>query len=134
MQLQAAGGEEENLGEQGMREKLDQFLAFLKHERNASSHTIASYKRDLSQLASFLEEKKVGLKEIDHVVIRGFLTRLHERQNKKSTVARKLAAVRSFLQFCVNKKWLEDNPARAVATPKQERHVPSFLSEDEMEK
>jgi len=134
MQLQGAGGEKENLGEQGMREKLDQFLGFLKHERNASSHTIASYKRDLSQLASYLEEKKVGLKEIDHVVIRGFLARLHERENKKSTVARKLAAIRSFLQFCMNKKWLEDNPARAVATPKQERHVPSFLSEDEMEK
>lgn len=117
-----------------MRKELGQFLDFLQHEKNSSPHTIASYKRDLSQLAGYLEEKKVGLKKIDVVVLRGFLARLHETKNKKSTVARKLAAIRSFLQFCMNKKWLEDNPAKNVATPKQERHVPSFLSEDEMAK
>ncbi len=117
-----------------MRKELGQFLDFLKHEKNASPHTVASYKRDLSQLAAYLGENKVGLKKIDNVILRGFMARLHERQNKKSTVARKLAAVRSFLQFCMNKKWIEDNPAKVVATPKQERHVPSFLSEDEMAK
>lgn len=117
-----------------MRKELGQFLDFLQHEKNSSPHTIASYKRDLSQLAGYLEEKKIGLKKIDVVVLRGFLARLHETKNKKSTVARKLAAIRSFLQFCMNKKWLEDNPAKNVATPKQERHVPSFLSEDEMAK
>jgi integrase/recombinase XerC len=117
-----------------MREELNRFLDFLKHEKGASPHTIASYKRDLSQLEAYLKEKKVGLKKIDSVTLRGFLARLHERKNKKSTVARKLAAIRSFLQFCMNKKWLEDNPAKVLATPKQEAHVPSFLSEDEMAK
>jgi len=117
-----------------MRKELSQFLDFLQHEKNSSPHTVASYRRDLSQLAGFLEEKKIGLKKIDVVVLRGFLARLHETKNKKSTVARKLAAIRSFLQFCLNKKWIEDNPAKLVATPKQERHVPSFLSEDEMAK
>ena len=115
-----------------MRKEISQFLTSLKHERNASPHTISSYKRDLLQLAGYLEERKVVLKEIDNVILRGFLARLHENQNKKSTVARKLAAIRSFFQFCIKKKWLEDNPAKAVATPKQEKHVPSFLSEDEM--
>lgn len=115
-----------------MRKEISQFLASLKHEKNASPHTIASYKRDLLQLAGYLEERKVVLKEIDNVILRGFLARLQENQNKKSTVARKLAAIRSFFQFCIKKKWLEDNPAKAVATPKQEKHVPSFLSEDEM--
>ncbi len=115
-----------------MRKELSQFLDFLQHEKNASPHTVVSYKRDLSQLAGYLEEKKVVLKKIDVVILRGFLARLHEKKNKKSTVARKLAAIRSFLQFCMNKKWLEDNPAKVVATPKQDRYVPSFLSEDEM--
>ena len=115
-----------------MIKEIGQFLASLKHEKNASPHTISSYKRDLLQLAGYLEERKVGLKEIDNVVLRGFLAKLQENQNKKSTVARKLAAIRSFFQFCIKKKWLEDNPAKAVATPKQEKHVPSFLSEDEM--
>ena len=117
-----------------MNKELNQFLTSLKHEKNASPHTISSYKRDLVQLASYLEERKVKLREIDNVVLRGFLARLQEKGNKKSTVARKLAAIRSFFQFCMRKKWLEDNPAKIVATPKQEKYVPSFLSEDEMAK
>lgn len=115
-----------------MRNEIGQFLAFLKHEKNASPHTIACYKRDLLQLAGYLEERKIVLRGIDNVILRGFLAKLQENQNKKSTVARKLAAIRSFFQFCIKKKWLEDNPAKIVATPKQEKHVPSFLSEDEM--
>ncbi|KKN42180.1 hypothetical protein LCGC14_0715990 [marine sediment metagenome] len=115
-----------------MIKEISQFLAFLKHEKNASPHTIACYKRDLLQLAGYLEERKVVLRGIDNVILRGFLAKLQENQNKKSTVARKLAAIRSFFQFCIKKKWLEDNPAKIVATPKQEKHVPSFLSEDEM--
>ncbi len=115
-----------------MRKELGQFLSSLKHEKNASPHTIASYQRDLLQLADYLEEGGVKLREIDNIVLRGFLARLQERKNKKSTIARKLAAIRTFLQFCMQKKWVEDNPAKIVATPKQEKHVPSFLSEDEM--
>ena len=117
-----------------MRKELSQFLSSLKYEKNASPHTIDSYQRDLLQLASYLEERNVKLREIDNIVLRGFLARLQEKKNKKSTVARKLAAIRSFLQFCMKKKWVEDNPAKVVATPKQEKHVPSFLSEDEMAK
>ncbi len=115
-----------------MQKEISQFLASLKHERNASPHTIASYGRDLLQLARYLEERKIALSRIDNVILRGFLAKLQEKKNKKSTVARKLAAIRSFFQFCIKKKWLENNPAKAVATPKQEKHVPSFLSEDEM--
>jgi integrase/recombinase XerC len=115
-----------------MQKEISQFLTSLKHERNASPHTIASYRRDLLQLARYLEERKIVLRRIDNVILRGFLAQLQENKNKKSTVARKLAAMRSFFQFCIKKKWLEDNPAKAVATPKQEKHVPSFLSEDEM--
>lgn len=115
-----------------MKKELRLFLNYLRYERNASSHTIASYRGDLRQLADYLEERKVPLQNIDNFILRGFLAKLHERKNKKSTIARKLASVRSFLQFCLKRRWLEDNPARVVATPKQEKHVPSFLSEEEM--
>jgi len=115
-----------------MRKELDQYLNFLEHEKNASPHTISSYRRDLLQLAQYTEERSMKLKEIDNVALRGFLAILHEKKNKKSTIARKLASVRSFLQYCMMKKWLEDNPAKIVSTPKQEHHVPSFLSEEEV--
>ncbi|MEA2004998.1 MAG: tyrosine recombinase XerC [Acidobacteriota bacterium] len=115
-----------------MRKEIEQFLSFLTHEKNASKHTIASYRRDLYQLAEYLGKRKITLKDIDNVVLRGFLATLYEKQNKKSTVARKLAAIRSFFQFCLRKKILDDNPAKVVSTPKQEKHMPSFMSEDEM--
>lgn len=112
--------------------EISQFLSYLKHEKNASPHTITSYKRDLTQLDEYLEEKKVKLRDIDNIVLRAFLATLYEKKNKKSTIARKLAAIRSFFQFCMRKGWLEDNPAKVVATPRLESHVPSFLSEKEM--
>ncbi len=116
-----------------MKKELGQFLDFLKHEKNASPHTIASYRGDLKQLAAYLKDKNIRLKKADNVVLRGFLATLYEKKDKKSTVARKLAAIRSFFQFCIRKGWLEDNPAKIVATPKQDKPVPSFLSEEEME-
>jgi len=115
-----------------MRKEIEQFLSFLTHEKNASKHTITNYRRDLYQLAEYLGKRKITLKHVDNVVLRGFLATLYEKQNKKSTVARKLAAIRSFFQFCLRKKILDDNPAKVVSTPKQENHMPSFMSEDEM--
>jgi integrase/recombinase XerC len=115
-----------------MRRELNDFLDFLRHEKNASVHTISGYRRDLIQFAGYLEERGLRLRQVDNVHIRGFMAQLHERRLKKSSLARKLAAIRSFFQFCLKKKWISENPARVVATPKQEKLVPSFLSEEEM--
>lgn len=115
-----------------MRKAIDEFLAHLTHERNASPHTVAAYGRDLGQLAAYLEETRAGWKTADNVVLRGFLARLHEGRLKKTSVGRKLAAVRSFYDYAVRRKWVASNPARALATPRPEKRVPSFLSEDEM--
>jgi len=117
-----------------MKKELEEFLAYLRHERNASPHTISSYRIDLSQLAQYLEARRVRLRAVDNVCLRGFLADLHKKKRSKTSIARKLAAIRSFFQFCLKRGWLEDNPAKVVATPKTERHVPAFLSEDEMGK
>jgi tyrosine recombinase XerC len=112
--------------------EIGDYLAYLRHERNASPHTIASYRRDLTQLAAFLDLRKIPLRKIDNVILRTFLAFLFERGLKKSTVARKLAAMRSFFQYCLRMRWLTDNPAKIVSTPKQDRYLPSFLSEEEV--
>jgi len=115
-----------------MKLELSEFLDYLRYERNASAHTIAGYRRDLRQFIAYVEERGSSLRKIDNVLIRGFMAQLHERKLKKSSSARKLAAIRSFFRFGVKKKWIAENPAKMVATPKQEIHVPSFLSEQEM--
>lgn len=109
------------------------FLAYLKHEKNASPHTIASYRRDLLQFDRYCEERKLRLGEIDNIALRGFLAVLFEKGEKKSTIGRKLAAIRSFFQFCMKRQWIDDNPAKVVSTPRQDKPVPSFLSEEEMQ-
>jgi integrase/recombinase XerC len=115
-----------------VRKAIDEFIAYLTYERNASPHTVASYARDLGQLADYLEARGLRWKEAGNVVLRGFLADLHERKQKKSTIARKLAAVRSFFDFCVRKKRLAENPAKLLATPRQDKPLPAFLSEEEM--
>jgi len=93
--------------------ELEGFIAYLKHEKNASPHTIASYQRDLLQLSEYLEAKKLKLKDINNIALRGFLAVLYDKGEKKSTIGRKLAAIRSFFQFCVRKHWMDDNPAKS---------------------
>ena len=114
-----------------MNKDITEFLDYLRHEKNASPHTVAGYARDLRQVEAYLKEREVRWDRAGNVVLRGFLAELHEKKRKKSTVGRKLAALRSFYDFCVRRKRLAENPAAVLATPRQERRVPSFLSEDE---
>ena len=115
-----------------MEKEIKLYLDYLKYEKNASPHTIASYQRDLNQLARYVGGRNLALSDVDNVILRGFLASLHEKKDKKSTIARKLAAIRSFFQYGMKMRWVDDNPARILSTPKQDRHVPTFLSEEEM--
>ena len=115
-----------------MQKKIEAFIDHLQYERNASPHTLDAYRRNLLQFYAHMQETGISFSRIDNMAIRSFMATLYRKQEKKSTIARKLAALRSFFQFCVQKKWLKDNPAKVVATPRQDKHVPSFLSEEEM--
>lgn len=114
-----------------MNKEIADFLAFLRHEKNASPHTIAAYGRDLREAAAYLKDREVRWDRASNVVLRGFLAELHEKKRRKSTIGRKLAALRSFYDFCVRTKRTAENPAQMLATPRQDKRVPSFLTEDE---
>ena len=116
-----------------MRKEIDEFLDYLKYERNASPHTIDAYRRDLLQVTGYLESRKVRLSRVDNIILRGWLAELHQKNISKTSAARKLAAVRSFFQFCLKRRILEANPAKIVTRPKLDDPVPGFLSEGEME-
>jgi tyrosine recombinase XerC len=114
-----------------MNKEIADFLAFLRHEKNASPHTLAAYGRDLRQVAAYLKEREVRWDKASNVILRGFLAELHEKKRKKTTVGRKLAALRSFYDFELRRKRITENPAKILSRPRQEKRVPSFLSEDE---
>ncbi len=114
-----------------LQEYLDQFLQHLKYERNVSPHTLRNYASDLDQFKLYLcgVEKRddIPLSTIDRLTIREWMASLHG-DHKKTSVARKLASLRTFFQFLVREGKLESNPAKMVATPKIERKLPNHLS------
>jgi len=115
-----------------------QFLDHLRYERNVSAHTLRNYESDLQQFFDHLNpphEKTNGkkraepdVKEIDHITIREWLAMLHTDHKKKSSIARKLAALRTFFQFLLREGVVEANPAKLVATPRKEKKLPMHLS------
>ena len=118
-----------------MHNLIEQFLEHLRYERNVSSHTLRNYASDLEQFLQFLtaDDKREApeVSEIDHLTIREWLASLHSARKTKSSIARKLAALRTFFQFLVREGVLELNPAKLVATPKLEKKLPKHLSIEE---
>jgi integrase/recombinase XerC len=118
-----------------MKAAIGKFLAYLRSVRNASAHTLRNYASDLEQFHTYLtppDSAPAKLADIDHRVIREYLGYLHDQQLQKSSMARKLAALRSFLKFCAREGLVRENAARLVATPKLPKRVPSILSAEEM--
>ena len=118
-----------------MDKLIEQFLEHLRYERNVSAHTLRNYESDLEQFTHFLapdkKKKLPDVSEIDHLTIREWMASLHFDQKKKSSIARKLAALRTFFQFLVREGVLELNPAKLVSTPKLEKKLPKHLSIEE---
>ncbi|MGB0037009.1 MAG: tyrosine recombinase XerC [Candidatus Acidiferrales bacterium] len=118
-----------------MKQPIEKFINYLRYERNASPATIGDYRSDLEQFQKFLTppgEKTLPLGEVDHRVIREFISWLYERRLQKASVARKLACLRTFFRFCVRERIVNQNPARLVGTPKIPKRVPAVLTAEEL--
>ena len=115
-----------------MQELVDLFLSHLKYEKNYSPHTIKHYSRDLAEFIDYLaagkSERIIRLEQIDHITVRDFLSHLHQRGNQKSSIARKLSALRSFFRYLHREGKIQKNPAKLVNTPRLPQKTPRFLS------
>ena len=104
-----------------------EFMAVLTAERAASEHTIRAYRRELNSFCEFLGKRcgtSVVPAQIEHPVIREYMGALYEKGLSKPSVARALAAVRSWFGWLARKGHIEQNPAKLVATPKLPKHLP----------
>lgn len=123
-----------------MEQHLAHFFEHLRYERNVSEHTLRNYAVDLGQFYDHLApadpqtgaRREFDLKQIDHITIREWLSALHTAQKKKTSVARKLAALRTFFQFLLREGVVEMNPAKLVSTPRLEKKLPNHLSVEDM--
>jgi len=117
-----------------MANHLLEFLEHLRSEKGSSGNTLSSYESDIEQFYEFLrgtEGKRVDMLGVDNLDIRGYLAHLSRLGLKKSTAQRKLASIRSFFKYLYREGLVDKNPAKLVATPKKEKHVPAFLSVDD---
>jgi integrase/recombinase XerC len=118
-----------------MKEAIAKYLEYLLSVKNSSPHTILNYRRDLEQFLVYLSPpgtRPPALTGVTHSLIREFVAHLHDHGLQKSSIARKLAALRSFFKYCVREGHLKENPARLVPTPKLPKRIPSVLSAEEM--
>src|SRR5690242_1297603 len=115
-----------------MEEALAEFLRHLALEKNASAHTVKSYREDLTQALDFFRTKlppgrPAQPAQLNARLLRAYLAWLHEQGYAKSTVARRVAAVRSWCRFLCRQGTLTSNPADALRSPRQDKKLPHFL-------
>jgi len=121
-----------------MKNLIEKFLRYLEIERNSSSHTIIAYKTDLGQFLGHCAElqdcaeEAVKTEGIDRLAIRLWLGKLSEKGAARSSIARKVASVRSFFKYAFKRGYLEKNPAHLLIIPKKEQKLPKTAQPSEI--
>ncbi len=121
-----------------MEAALAEFLRSLALEKNASEHTVKSYREDLTQALDFFRVKYEGQdltpESITSRQLRAFAAWLHDQEYAKTTIARRIAAVRTWFKFLCRQGTVTSNPAEGLRAPRQDKKLPHFLGEDTLDK
>jgi len=115
-----------------MEKYIEKFIRYLEIEKNYSPHTILNYKLDLEDFARFLTGS--DLEKIDYLVLRKYLAVLKEKNLGNRTVGCRLSALRSFFRFLSREGYIKTNPILMLSSPKLDKHLPSFMTEEEVRK
>ncbi|MDG2343165.1 MAG: tyrosine-type recombinase/integrase [Flavobacteriales bacterium] len=111
------------------------FLAYLKLEKRYSGHTLIAYEIDLFQFKDYLMSiyKEENINNIDSTYVRSYMVELLSQNNSKSTVARKISALKSIFKYFLKKQLIKESPVSNITTPKVEKRLPNFIKEAEMQ-
>src|SRR5579863_5502259 len=123
------------MNDHSMKAIIEKFIGYLRYERNASPETVDDYGGDVRLFEEFLSPPGAAtlpLEEVDHRVVREFVSWLYDRNLQKVTVARKLSELRTFFKFCVREKYTRTNPAALVSTTKLPKLVPRVQTAEEI--
>ena len=115
-----------------MERYIEKFIRYLEIEKNYSSHTILNYRLDLEGFEKFLGT--IPIEKADYLTLRKYLAALKEKNLTSRTVGRRLSALRSFFKFLSREGLLKVNPMPALSSPKLDKHLPLFMTEDEVGK
>lgn len=113
-----------------MEKYIEKFMRYLEIEKNYSKHTILNYKLDLQDFKKFVGD--TDLDKVDYLALRKYLAVLKEKNLATRTVGRRLSALRSFFKFLIRDGLLKTNPILILSSPKLEKHLPAFMTEEEV--
>ena len=116
-----------------MEKKIKLFLEFLQKDKKLSNNTLQSYKRDITQYESYINQENLQYLKVTKDDIKKYLENLKNVGKKTSTISRNLASIRSFYQYLVRTKKIKEDPTEGIQSPKVEKRVPSVLSSKEVE-
>ena len=115
-----------------MDKYIEKFMRYMEIEKNYSQHTLTNYKVDLKDFSKFCGE--LSLEKIDYLLLRKYLAVLKEKSLGNRTVGRHLSALRSFFRFLARESIIKANPILMLSSPKLDKHLPSFMTEEEVNK
>jgi tyrosine recombinase XerC len=115
-----------------MSQYVDRFLGYLENERDCSPQTLRAYAADLNSLLTFLDCDDFAPEGVTTVQLRHYLAQLRQNGLARTSVARKVASLRSFYKYLVREGVVSHNPATNLTSPRKERRLPVFLDEDEV--
>jgi len=115
-----------------MERYIGKFQRYLEIEKNYSKHTLLNYTLDLEDFKRFYGEQKI--ESADYLIFRKYLATLKEKNMQSRTIARRLSTLRSFFKFLTREGYIKTNPMLTLRSPKQDRHLPQFLTEEEVMK
>ena len=115
-----------------MEEQLNLFFGFLENDKKVSNNTLQSYRRDLKQFEKYIAENGKDYSKVTDEEIKTYIKYMQEIGKKPSTISRGLASIRSFYQYEVKNKKIENDPTEGIQSPKIEKRVPSVLTSNEV--
>ena len=116
-----------------MRNEIEAFTEFVREEKGFSANTLAAYRNDLNQFVEFVESSDGESEQPDRATIVGFMSHLREREYAASTIARRMAAVKSFFHYLLDRGTIDDDPTHALQAPKVGKCTPRSITKEEME-
>src|SRR4030066_34575 len=115
-----------------MQEVFNRYIAYLEAERNVSAYTVRNYTNDLMEFFGFVHDRGIDtLKDVNKQTLRSYLAQLMEQKYAKSSIARKLSAIRSFYRYLMREDLISASPAATTVSPRLDKRLPVFLTVDE---
>lgn len=112
---------------------LEEYLTYLKIEKNYSDMTISSYRIDIEEFLNYVDVQRLNLVKIKYNDVHSFLKELNDKKDSNSTISRKISALRGFYKYLLKEEYCEKNPFSLVSLPKKEKKLPRFFYYNELE-